>query len=85
MLQVYKAMKTGNTLYLCTNFHTDPPYPTRQATDGGLRYLAANTGRQSTTQNSFFVFAQRLYNSIPAEIRADAALPTFKMKNVPIE
>ena len=92
MLQVYKVLKAGTPLYLFQNLHTEHPYPTRQATDGGLRYLGGNIGKLSTTQNSFFGRAPRMYNSVPAEIRAAASLPTFKMKlkiwvkeNVPIE
>ena len=92
MFEVYKVLKAGTPLYLCKNLHTDHPYPARREADGWLWYLAGNMGRQSTAQNSFYGRAPRLYNSIPAEIRADAALPTFKMKlkfwlkeSIPIE
>ena len=92
MLQVYKVMKSGTPLYLSQKLISEHPYPTRQATGGGLRYLGCNTGKQSTTQNSFFGRAPKLYNQIPAEIRSATSLPTFKKKlklwvkeNVPID
>ena len=89
MLQVYKVLKSGTPLYISQNLHTEHPYPTRQATDGGLRHLGGNS---STTQKSFFGRVPRLFNSVPVEIRTAATLPTFKRKlklwvkeNVPIE
>ena len=36
--------------------------------------------RAHTTQNSFFGCSPRMYNSIPAELRAAPTLPTFKKK-----
>ena len=38
-LQVYKVLKSGTPLYISQKLVTEHPYPTRQATGGGLRRI----------------------------------------------
>ena len=92
VLQVHKVLRNGAPLYLSEKLVTEHPYPTRQATSGGLRYTSSNTGHLNLTQQSFLGRSAGIYNSIPSSIRTTTSLNTFKQKlktwiksNVPIE
>ena len=91
ILQVQKVLKAGTPLYLSSKLTTDHPYPTRQATTGGIRLTGNNSGLSSLAQKSFLGRAPNTLNSIPAEIRTAPSLLVFKKKlqvwiqqNVPI-
>ena len=78
LLQVHKAVRAGAPFYLSSKLSTEHPYPTRQATQGGIRQTF--TGQSTLAQRSFFGRAHSTYNTIPAEIRAARSLPTFKKR-----
>ena len=78
LLQVHKAIVAGTPLYISNQLVTDHPYPTRQATTGGIRHTF--TGHSSLAQKSFFGRAQSTYNNIPAKARSARSLPTFQKK-----
>jgi hypothetical protein len=80
ILQTHKVLKAQTPLYLSTKLVTDHPYPTRQATGGGIRHTADNSGQSSLAQKSVFGRAHTTYNSIPVEIRTARSLPVFKKK-----
>ena len=80
ILQVHKVIKAGKPLYLSSKLVTDHPYPTRQASSGGIRHTADNTGLSSLAQKSFFGRAPKSYNSIPTEIKTAVSIAVFKRK-----
>ena len=80
ILQVHKVIKAGKPLYLSSKLVTDHPYPTRQASSGGIRHTADNTGLSSLAQKSFFGRAPKSYNSIPTDIKTAVSIAVFKRK-----
>ena len=80
ILQTHKVLRARTPLYLSSRLVTDHAYQTRQATGGGIRHTAENSGQSSLAQKSFFGRAPNLYNSIPVEIRTTHTLPVFKKK-----
>ena len=80
ILQTHKVLKAGTPLYLSSRLVTDHPYETRQATGGGLRHTADNSGQSSLAQKSFFGRAPNMYNTIPVNLRTTSSLPVFKKK-----
>ena len=80
ILQIQKVLKAKTPLYLSSKLVTDHPYQTRQATGGGLRHTAENSGRSGLAQKSFFGRAHIIYNTVPLDIRTTQSLPAFKKK-----
>ena len=80
ILQVHKVIKAGKPLYLSSKLVTDHPYPTRQASSGGIRHTADNTGLSSLAQKNVFGRAPKSYNSISTEIKTAVSIAVFKRK-----
>ena len=92
ILQVHKVMISGQPENLRKKFITDHPYRTRQAAGGGLRYGEEYDGTSGLSHNSFFYRGTIDYNRIPAHIRKERTMDTFKYKmkqwvssNIPLD
>ena len=80
VLTTHKTIMNGAPKYLkdrlCSNF----PYRTRQKTQGELRFGQTFAGKHSLTHDSFCYRSVNDYNSIPAAIRLEQKLPSFKFR-----
>ena len=88
----HKIATSGSPGYLASKMSTDHPRRTRQATTGCIRYGEKFNANQSFIQKSFCHRATGDYNSIPANIRLERNLTTFKTKlkrwvetNIPLD
>ena len=91
-LHVHKIVTSGKPDNIRKKFNTDHPYPTRQATGGGLRFGEEFDATSGLSHKSFSYRGTQSYNRVPAYIRKEKSLQTFKYKlkqwvntNIPLD
>ena len=89
LLLVYKIQKEDKPAYLRSQFKSNFPYQTRQAT--GNCFNIAETPKSEKTKDAFVYNSTIMWNLLPSDLRKVEKLETFKNKlkewiksNVPI-
>ena len=92
ILQVHKTIISGKPDNIRKKFSTDHPYPTRQATGGGLRFGEEFDATSGLSHKSFCYRGTQNYNRVPTYLRKEKTLLTFKYKlkqwvsnNIPLD
>ena len=92
VLQVHKTILSGKPDNIRKKFSTDHPYPTRQATGGGLRFGEEFDATSGLGHKSFCYRGTQNYNRVPTYLRKEKTLLTFKYKlkqwvsnNIPLD
>ena len=92
VVMAHKIVLTSSPYHLASKMSTTHPRETRQSTSGCIRFGENFSANQAPVQKSFCHRATGQYNTIPASLRSERSMPSFKLKlkkwvesNIPVD
>ena len=92
VVMAHKIVLTSSPYHLAGKMSTTHPRETRQSTSGCIRFGENFSANQAPVQKSFCHRATGQYNTIPASLRSEKSMPSFKLKlkkwvesNIPVD
>ena len=80
VILIYKTITTKSPKYICSKLSSEFPYNTRLAESESVRMGPDFQAKLDLTERSFMNRATVNFNQLPAELRKDLKIETFKLK-----